>query len=433
LNNSSTRASFSRMAVRLLSHVLSSALDVEADQPLPTAFLIFRPGVNATRKGDFMYDEAAAAEVLAEYQAGGVQLCLDLEHDSLDPKKRTARADAADAMGWYDLEQRSDGSLWAINVRWSSEGERRLRGKLQRYTSPAFLTLEDENGERPTRLINVALCAMPATLDATPLVAASEGLPACLLALAKSSANSQIMKPIKKKVPTPTSVQLTFTAEEAKKAVDIIATEDKEAAFALVKEILTSAASGGEAAAPAPEGGDAAPELADPTVAPEGAPVVDEKKAEATALSMLSTLTGVTDPREVVTRFRAMSDALAASDLEARKDLVGKLVVLGRETPASAWEGNPEARKPKARFLSEPIAELRDRVAMFEKTPLSTASNAPATKQGETPKGGKVVTLTDGTEVTLSVSELEACTEYKTTPEAYAQNKHTRESARKAR
>ncbi len=420
------------MAVRLLSHVLSSAIDVEADQPLPTCFLIFRPGVNATRKGDFTYDETAAAEVLAEYQAGGVQLCLDLEHDSLDPKKRTARADAADAMGWYDLEQRSDGSLWAVNVRWSSEGERRLRGKLQRYTSPAFLTLEDENGERPTRLINVALCAMPATLDATPLVAASEGLPACLLALAKSSANSQIMKPIKKKVPAPTTVQLSLSPEEAKKAVDVLASQDGAAALLLVQEILTSAASGD--AAPAPEGGDAAPELADPMVAPEGAPPPedDKKKAEATALTMLSTLTGVSDPQEVITRFRAMSDSLAASDLETRRGLVGKLVVLGRETPASAWEGNPEARKPKARFLSEPLAELSERVALFEKTPLTAAPTAPDTKAGPT-TGGKVITLSDGTEINLSVSELEACTEYRTTPEAYAQNKHTRDSARKAR
>jgi hypothetical protein len=420
------------MAVRLLSHVLSSAIEVEADQPLPTAFLIFRPGVNATRKGDFVYDAAAAAEVMAEYQAGGVQLCLDLEHDSLDPKKRTARADAADAMGWYDLEQRTDGSLWAINVRWSSEGERRLRGKLQRYTSPAFLTIEDENAERPTRLINVALCAMPATLEATPLVAASEGLPACLLALAKSSANSQIMKPIKKKVsPAPTSVQLSLSPEEAKKAVDVLATQDGAAALLLVQEILTSAASGD--AAPMPESGDAAPELADPTVAPEGAPPADDKKkAEATALTMLSTLTGVADPQEVITRFRAMSDSLAASDLESRRDLVGKLVVLGRETPATAWDGNPEARKPKARFLSEPLAELRDRVAQFEKTPLSAAPTAPSSKDSPT-AGGKVVTLTDGTEVSLSASELEACAEYKTTPEAYAQNKHTRASARKAR
>lgn len=419
------------MAVRLLSHVVSSAIEVEADQPLPDAFLIFRPGVNATRKGDFMYDEAAAAKVLAEYQAGGVQLCLDLEHDSLDPKKRTARADAADAMGWYDLEQRPDGSLWAINVRWSSEGERRLRGKLQRYTSPAFLTLEDENAERPTRLINVALCAMPATLGTTPLVAASEGLPACLLALAKSSANSQIMKPIKKKVsPAPSSVQLSLSPEEAKKAVDVLASQDGAAALLLVQEILTSAASGD--AAPAPEGSDAAPELADPTVAPEGAPADDKKKAEATALTMLSTLTGVADPHEVITRFRAMSDSLAASDLETRRDLVGKLVVLGRETPATAWDGNPEARKPKARFLSEPIAELRDRVAQFEKTPLSAAHIAPASKEAAL-KGGKVVTLSDGTEVPLSASELEACAEYKTTPEAYAQNKHTRASARKAR
>lgn len=101
---------------------------------------------------------------MAVYTRAGVDLPIDLEHESLDIP---LRSDSRDARGWFKLEIRN-GELWAVNVRWTPDGARRLSEKTQRYISPAFYT--DEEG-RVVELINVALCAMPATYEAPPLVA----------------------------------------------------------------------------------------------------------------------------------------------------------------------------------------------------------------------------------------------------------------------
>jgi hypothetical protein len=140
-------------------------------EELPTEFRIFTPGVMSTTKGPDLYDEVGARSVLEEYQKQGVDLMIDLNHDSLDPATRRQRADAGDAMGWFNIEQRANGELWAVNVRWTPEGEARLRAKKQRYISPAFL--KEKKTRRIVELVNVALVGMPATHNAEALVAAS--------------------------------------------------------------------------------------------------------------------------------------------------------------------------------------------------------------------------------------------------------------------
>lgn len=139
------------------------------DEP-PTEFRIFKSGPNESTKGTFLFDDEAARLVMAEYQRHGVDLIVDLEHDSLDEEARKMRADAANALAHFQLEVRN-GELWAVNVSWNEDGATRLRKKTQRYLSPAFLT-EKETG-RIVELWNVALCSMPATRQAVPLVAAS--------------------------------------------------------------------------------------------------------------------------------------------------------------------------------------------------------------------------------------------------------------------
>lgn len=149
--------------------VLLSALDV--GDTLPTEFRIFRSGVNESSKGSDVFDEHAARAVMTEYAKQGVDLMIDLNHDSLDPATRRQRKDAGDAMGWFKVELRDDGSLWATDVRWTPEGEERLRAKKQRYISPAFLV--EKKTRRVSELINIALVGMPATHGAEPLVMAS--------------------------------------------------------------------------------------------------------------------------------------------------------------------------------------------------------------------------------------------------------------------
>lgn len=140
--------------------------------PLPTAFRLFAKGVNETSKGSFLFDERSAQLVMDEYEKHGVDLMIDLEHLSMDQESKSYDPDAR---GWAELEIRN-GELWATNVRWTPDGESRLREKRQRYISPTFITESIENNilERIISVFNVAICAMPATFDAPALVAASK-------------------------------------------------------------------------------------------------------------------------------------------------------------------------------------------------------------------------------------------------------------------
>lgn len=126
----------------------------------PSEFRLFVSGWNETEKGPYLFDGVAAESVLAAYQAWGVDLMIDLEHQWFAcevPTDPTAR----DARGWFRLELRADGSLWAVNVEWTPDGAERLRSKRQKYISPCFDF--DQESRRVMALINAALVSMPAT------------------------------------------------------------------------------------------------------------------------------------------------------------------------------------------------------------------------------------------------------------------------------
>lgn len=160
--------------VTILSGVMSTAVEMAEGSALPTEFRIFAPGVNTTAKGDFDYDPAARQTMLSAAQKRpGVRFMIDLEHDSLHPERRAQRADAGDARGWFSLDFRPDGSLWACNVTWTPDGARRLIEKTQAYISPAFKHVIENGKLYPLELVNAALCAVPAMNDAAALVAAS--------------------------------------------------------------------------------------------------------------------------------------------------------------------------------------------------------------------------------------------------------------------
>lgn len=146
---------------------LTVALVPDEGGALPCEFRLFRAGENDTTKGVFVFDDEAARAVLANAAArGGVDYPIDLEHLSLDD---AGRHYDPDARGWFKLAVRN-GELWAVDVRWTPDGQRRLSERTQRYVSPAFLT--DDEG-RVTEIVNVALVAMPATNGTPALVAAS--------------------------------------------------------------------------------------------------------------------------------------------------------------------------------------------------------------------------------------------------------------------
>jgi hypothetical protein len=135
---------------------------------LPSSFRIFAAGRNATTKGVYVFDSQSAREVMAAYAQHGADIPIDLEHLSIADPDRSVNFDP-DARGWAKLELRH-GELWAVDVKWTPDGEARLRQKRQRYISPAFAC--DAN-QRITELINIAITSMPATHNLSPLIAAS--------------------------------------------------------------------------------------------------------------------------------------------------------------------------------------------------------------------------------------------------------------------
>lgn len=153
-------ASSRRRGVQLLR--FAKAADVSK---APAEFRLFEAGLNQTDHGDFYFTKQSAKAIMAAL--GNRDLMIDLEHLSLETESINFDPDA---YGWAKLEVRN-GELWATNVRWTSEGAKRIRSKKQRWTSPAFSHHKKTNVI--TALVNVALTALPAMHNNQPLIAAT--------------------------------------------------------------------------------------------------------------------------------------------------------------------------------------------------------------------------------------------------------------------
>ncbi len=198
----------------------------------PSEFRIFRAGKNETSKGTFLFDDVSARAVMAEYMRHGIDVMIDLEHLSLDGESRNFDPDAR---GWACLEMRN-GELWAVGVKWAPDGSARLNEKRQRYISPAFKT--DPKTRRITRLLNIALTALPATHDLTPLIAArEEGATVLLnailtaLGLAEGTSEEDALKALSAKLsatPPPFPPKKEEEKEEEPAALTALALEMRE-------------------------------------------------------------------------------------------------------------------------------------------------------------------------------------------------------------
>lgn len=152
--------------------VFALAIELDGDTA-PTEFRILAAGVNATRKGELVFDDAAASSVVADYEAGGVDLPLDYDHAMADPSARPTERIAA---GWFRPEVRN-GELWASDVKWTPRGRAAVEAKEYRYTSlwgDVELTDKKAKRMRLVRLRNVALTNTPATIATLPLVASED-------------------------------------------------------------------------------------------------------------------------------------------------------------------------------------------------------------------------------------------------------------------
>ncbi len=132
----------------------------------PTEMRLLASGVNRTQKGDFLFDDQAASDVIAFWQENGVDLTFDYEHQALvDPPIQAPAA----CYRW--VPEIRNGELWATSMCWTSKASNYITAKEYRYWSPALLF--DDDTMRVKAILNCALTNLPATKDIAPLVAAS--------------------------------------------------------------------------------------------------------------------------------------------------------------------------------------------------------------------------------------------------------------------
>lgn len=383
----------------------------------PSEFVVFNAGETSTRNGySIVFDDEAARLTMSAYKQHGTEIMIDLEHMSLDDRHPNW---LPDAQGWAQLELR-EGALWAVNVRWTPEGTRRLTNRTQRFTSPAFYSVSvngDERRQRPTRLTNVALCAMPAT-DHLPALVAKEKrsmkftfsvLVRASKTLALKAPASEILRKLAEDVGDAEAAPGKSFMELAEfLGVSIDPGTDPIGFIAALKDGVAAMMAGLEAAPPPPP------------------PAEDAPSEMSAAAKMLCKLTGkgdindalveVSDWRQLALKHREESLKLAkeAADLEAtkRRSLTARLVVCGAETPATAWADDAKTDPAKhLRVLS--VGELEARVLSFE---ARSGTRAPLTPVASSEHG-------------LSERELTICKETGADPAVYAKNKANREAA----
>jgi len=142
------------------------SLDIPQGTDPPSEFRLFGQGVTPTTKGDVLFDDQAATDVmrgLADH--GKTALPVDYGHGMLSV---ITTPDSGKAAAWFKPTVRA-GELWASDVQWTPKADEAIRAREYRYFSPAVW--HDKETGRVSSLINVALTNLPATKGQQPLVA----------------------------------------------------------------------------------------------------------------------------------------------------------------------------------------------------------------------------------------------------------------------
>jgi len=146
-------------------------LGADVEKPVaPTEFRIFKAGINASDKGNFLFDETAAMSVMKAFEKKQTPLTMDYEHMAAsDPPVKAP----ASASSW--VPEVRNGELWATRVNWTATA----RGEIERreYTRFSPLFLAEPKTNRIMRIINCTLTNTEALDGIEPLVAASTTAP----------------------------------------------------------------------------------------------------------------------------------------------------------------------------------------------------------------------------------------------------------------
>ena len=140
---------------------------IEAGDAIKTV-LLSPAGTVESAHGAFIVDADGAAEIVAKFEAHGVEVPIDFEHATLN-----AGAAKAPAAGWitrlfFDPER----GLLGL-VRWNAAGRDLIRSGAYKYISPVLMIRRDDR--RAIALHSAGLTNKPAIRQATPLAASDRG------------------------------------------------------------------------------------------------------------------------------------------------------------------------------------------------------------------------------------------------------------------
>lgn len=139
----------------------------------PTAFLIWKDGMNVTDHGPTVFSKRSAKLLLEEQELRGNRYSMDVNHLSLNPDAPIANQRA---VGFFSLEVR-DGGLWAVDCEWTDTVVAGLTKKPPewKYFSPAYDV--DKETDEVVSFLNCALTNNPATHHVTALATRGAGIP----------------------------------------------------------------------------------------------------------------------------------------------------------------------------------------------------------------------------------------------------------------
>jgi hypothetical protein len=151
--------------LRRLDALASDGVERAEPNGPPTAFRIWRAGLNPTDAGPTLFTDRSAALLLAQQAERGNRYPIDIDHLSLNVD---APLESRRAVGWFSIEVR-DGELWARDVEWTDTVRDGLAKEPPewRYHSPAY-DQDPVTGE-VLGLLNLAITNLPATHSVTAL------------------------------------------------------------------------------------------------------------------------------------------------------------------------------------------------------------------------------------------------------------------------
>jgi len=136
----------------------------------PKELILLQQGITETSKGNILFDGLAADMTMTRYQEHGQkELPFDYDHGMMS---FITTPESSKAAGWFTPKVR-DGALVAADIGWTPTATKVLQDKEYRHFSPAVWL--DEQDNRVTRLINVALTNLPATKNQEPIMAHDVG------------------------------------------------------------------------------------------------------------------------------------------------------------------------------------------------------------------------------------------------------------------